>query len=278
MIRSRSAAALLGAIALLTSPWAKAAPDSAQRHLLAADTLYQSLDYERALEEVKLAKSLAPVGEDAIAIQLFEGLLLAELGKRDEAKAAFVSALFQRPDAMLPRKVSPKVQSDFDAVKQEVQAKLAKGVKITGRKLSLAISTLPQLLLRSVETTAEYRIADKFGVAALLGFGTGATLGGERVPNGFEIGGQARVYPVGTFDHGMPIGMQVDYLNAGGAGMLQLGPFIGYKLILGNGFTLDTRLGLLWGPLRNPALAGMALFPIFNINIGWSLLGTAVTE
>lgn len=278
MIRSRLAAALLGTIALLISPWANAEAESAQRHLLAADTLYQSLEYERALEEVKLAKSLAPMGEDAIAIQLFEGLLLAELGRRDEARAAFISALFQRPDAMLPRTVSPKVQSDFDAVKQEVRAKLAKGVRITDRKLSLGISTLPQLVLRSLEATAEWRVADKFGIAALLGFGIGSRIAGTTVPSGFEIGGQVRMYPVGTFDHGMPIGMQIDYVNAGGGGMLQVGPFIGYKLVLGNGFTLDTRAGFVWAPVRSAALNEVSFFPLFNVNVGWSLFGTAVTE
>jgi chemotaxis protein histidine kinase CheA len=95
-----------------------------QRYLLAASHLYENLEYERALEQLASARRFAHGVEDDVIIALYEGLILADLGKQ-EFLAAFKAALFLQPDAKLPVKVSPKVEQDFEAVRAEVRKELA---------------------------------------------------------------------------------------------------------------------------------------------------------
>lgn len=96
-----------------------------QRYLVAASRLYQNLEYERALEQLKRAKQVAHgVAEDAV-IDRYEGLVLFDLGKRDEAMAAFREALYLEPDAPLPVKVSPKITEAYEATRVKVKRELA---------------------------------------------------------------------------------------------------------------------------------------------------------
>jgi tetratricopeptide (TPR) repeat protein len=101
-----------------------------QKYLLSASRLYQGLEYERALEQLKRAKSVAAGVSDDAVIDRYEGIVLFDLGKRDEALAAFKEALYLEPDATLPIKVSPKITEAFEAtrvkVKKELEPILAK--------------------------------------------------------------------------------------------------------------------------------------------------------
>lgn len=95
-----------------------------QKYLLSASRLYQGLEYERALEQLKRAKSVAKGVSDDAAIDRWEGIVLFDLGKRDEAVAAFKEALYLEPDASLPIKVSPKITEAFEATRVKVKKEL----------------------------------------------------------------------------------------------------------------------------------------------------------
>jgi len=274
MFRTLSPSRIIGvtlALALAGSP-ALADVSPVQRHLLAAEALYQQLEYERAMDEIQAAKKLSPSPEESVMLSLYEGILAAELGRRDESRAAFTAALFQRPDAALPGKVSPKVQADFEAVKAEVRAALAKGVRIVNRKLTLSVATVPQLIWRGVELSGEYRFSDRMTGSGIVGFLFGQTAA-------FELGAEGRYYALGDFEHGMPIGLQAVIADLPGSGaFLMAGPFIGYKKVWDSGFSIDLRAGaMLMSSNPIPTWQGR-VFPIFNLNVGWSFFGDVARD
>lgn len=95
-----------------------------ERHLNAAARLYQSLEYERALTQIDLARKQPHSSDQEVALSLYEGIILAESGKQDSSTAAFKSALLVQPDAALPVKVSPKVNALFESVRAQVKKEL----------------------------------------------------------------------------------------------------------------------------------------------------------
>lgn len=95
------------------------------RYLFAAQQLYENLEYERALEQVQKARRQTRSAAEDVRVALWEGLILADLGKRDEALAAFRTALLLDPDAQLPIRVSPKVSRDLSEVRAQVKKELA---------------------------------------------------------------------------------------------------------------------------------------------------------
>jgi flagellar biosynthesis GTPase FlhF len=97
----------------------------AQRYLLAASRLYESLEYERALEQLARAKQASGGIDDDSTIALYEGVLQFELGREDVAKAAWREGLYLKPEATLPVKVSPKISKAFDTLRAQVKAELA---------------------------------------------------------------------------------------------------------------------------------------------------------
>lgn len=104
---------------------AQAQTSDVERYLTAAARLYESLEYERALEQLKRARSSSSGINDDISIALYEGIILAEMGKKEESTAAFKEGLFLNVDAKLPVKVSPKVERDFEVVRQDVKKEMA---------------------------------------------------------------------------------------------------------------------------------------------------------
>ncbi len=118
---------ILWVFVLLPAPaQGQPAPPSAQAdsefqlRMSTAARLYQELEYERALEQLKRARALARGVDQDVTIELYEGIILADMGRREEALAAFKTALLLKPTAQLPVRVSPKVAADFEAVRQEV--------------------------------------------------------------------------------------------------------------------------------------------------------------
>jgi tetratricopeptide (TPR) repeat protein len=95
-------------------------------YVLAAHRLYEELEYESALEELGHARRLSLSTKDAVAISLYEGVILANLGKKEASIVAFKAALVLQPEAKLPMKVSPKVQQQFETVREEVKRERAK--------------------------------------------------------------------------------------------------------------------------------------------------------
>ncbi|WP_147451129.1 tetratricopeptide repeat protein [Corallococcus llansteffanensis] len=95
-----------------------------QPYLLSVRRLYENLEYERALEQLSRAKRLSSGKEEDVLLSLYEGAILADLGRVEESEAAFKAALFVRPEAKLPVLVSPKVEERFEAVRRQVKQKL----------------------------------------------------------------------------------------------------------------------------------------------------------
>jgi hypothetical protein len=94
---------------------------------------------------------------------------------------------------------------------------------------------------------------------------------------------------IGTFDHGMQLGAEVQYLKvarsesnsteiAASAAGFALGPYVGYKLITSVGFTFEGNLGFQYVAARGEASSATAsasasektIIPLLNLNIGWS--------
>jgi hypothetical protein len=114
-----------GLLALGVLPLPAHAQGKFERHLTAAVRLYQSLEYERALTQIELARKLPHSSEQEVELSLYEGIILAESGKQESSAAAFKSALLVQPEAALPVKVSPKVKSLFESVREQVVRELA---------------------------------------------------------------------------------------------------------------------------------------------------------
>jgi hypothetical protein len=83
-------------------------PKELQTYLQAALRLYESLDYEQALEKLARAKSYVRDLEDDAILSFYEGIILADLNLKEQSRAAFRAGLLLKPDARLPMKVSPK--------------------------------------------------------------------------------------------------------------------------------------------------------------------------
>lgn len=103
----------------------------------------------------------------------------------------------------------------------------------------------------------------------------------------FEIGASARYYLIGSFRHGMQVGLEALYLSVSGdmentlavGKGLCVGPFIGYKYIASFGLTVDIQGGAgytLIGASASDDDGNSAsdsdsdVLPILNLNIGWS--------
>lgn len=123
MPRIRALAALFLALAVAST--AHAQSSDAQRYLLAASRLYENLEYERALDQLKKARGVSGGVDDDVAIALYEGVILAEMGKQEDGIAAFKEGLYLKPEAKLPVKVAPKIEQLFLSTKNDVLKELA---------------------------------------------------------------------------------------------------------------------------------------------------------
>ncbi|RKH00948.1 tetratricopeptide repeat protein, partial [Corallococcus sp. CA053C] len=92
-----------------------------QPYLNEALRLYNELDYEQALEQLAQGRSVSEGAADDVSLSLYEGLILAELGRTEASTAAFTAALTLHPEAALPVLVSPKVQQRLEEVRQQVK-------------------------------------------------------------------------------------------------------------------------------------------------------------
>ncbi len=148
--------------------------------------------------------------------------------------------------------------------------------------VSVTISPV-HLVYGLVELTGEKRISDKFGAAAIVGGGVY-----EGIPL-YELGLQARGYPIGSFDHGMQAGLELLWAHGRvrtdgalvTANALSVAPFLGYKLAMNVGFTVDMQAGYALTSssaratstdgTRTAAIAGRPTSGLLlNLNVGWS--------
>ncbi|WP_257458845.1 hypothetical protein [Archangium lipolyticum] len=100
------------------------APNEAARYITAAERLYEALEYERALEQLAQARRQPRSLAEDVRISLFEGLILADMGRRVEARTSFKTALLLDPQARLPVRTSPKVEQEFEELREAVRKEL----------------------------------------------------------------------------------------------------------------------------------------------------------
>ena len=155
------------------------------------------------------------------------------------------------------------------------------------RTVYLSISPL-HLLAPIVELTGEVRLHRHIGVAAIGGYGS-IKVDGYRPFKVWEVGGQFVGYPVGHFDHGMQLGLEVLYagvstdenikVSSATANGLATGPFIGYKLATRVGFSFNVQAGVEYvfasadakAPTGATATAAQqTIIPLINLQAGWS--------
>ena len=107
--------------ALAVSMPARAQSPEVKKYLNAAVTLYENLEYEKALKQIQRAKTKSTGASDDARIALYEGIVLADMGKEDKALNAFKTGLSMEPEAKLPLEVSPKVEKVFVKARENVQ-------------------------------------------------------------------------------------------------------------------------------------------------------------
>jgi tetratricopeptide (TPR) repeat protein len=104
---------------------ARAQSPEVRKYLNAATTLYENLEYEKALKQLKKARSRAAGPDDEAKVGLLEGIVLVDLGKEQDALTAFKTAFSIDLEAKLPLEVSPKVQAVAERARESVRKLLA---------------------------------------------------------------------------------------------------------------------------------------------------------
>lgn len=110
-------------LTLMSLPSAHAAAPAGgdiQSQIEEANRLYENLEYEQALEQIRTARRSSPTEDDRITLQLYEGIFLCELGKLDKGGEVFESALRAYPVAQLPISVPPKVARLFESRREKI--------------------------------------------------------------------------------------------------------------------------------------------------------------
>lgn len=120
---------LLVSLLMMVAPRGALAASDFDRYFSAAVSLYENLEYERALEQLGRAKKLASGVAQDVAVAVHEGLIYADLGNRDASRAAFHTALSLDPEAKLPSLAPPKVKREFEAVRTRVRKDMARRAK-----------------------------------------------------------------------------------------------------------------------------------------------------
>lgn len=107
-------------LSLLALP-ALAASEDVRKYLRSATQMIETFKYDQALAQLKKAKQKSAGPEDDKEIALYEGVVLAEMGKADKSEAAFETALSLDLKASLPFEVSPKVDGIFKKARAKVE-------------------------------------------------------------------------------------------------------------------------------------------------------------
>lgn len=108
-------------------PASARAQDEFNRYFTAAVRLYKSLEYERALDQLRRASRLDLTIDQDVSVAILEGIIQADMGKREASSVAFRTALLLDPEAKLPFKVAPKMMRDFEEIRARVRKELAEG-------------------------------------------------------------------------------------------------------------------------------------------------------
>ncbi|MBZ4417061.1 tetratricopeptide repeat protein [Myxococcus sp. RHST-1-4] len=166
-LRGTSARALLLGVALML-PGLALAQNSAsiatavegqeagfRARLQTAARLYEELEYEQSLEALFHAKAQARSDEDRVQVALYRGIVLADLGQRPQSLTAFREALSLNLDARLPVRVSPKVERDFENVREELRSTRAAEARAQSRPRTLPSPHEPSNTDRPVQSSEQ---------------------------------------------------------------------------------------------------------------------------
>ena len=116
--------ALLVLMLCLALP-AAAQSKEVKKFLNAAITLYENLEYEKALKQIGKAKAKATGPDDEAKVALLEGVVLADMGHEEKALTAFKTGFGIDLEGKLPVDVSPKVQAVAEKARANVRKLLA---------------------------------------------------------------------------------------------------------------------------------------------------------
>ena len=183
-------------------------------------------------------------------------------------------------DSGLPVFVQPGAPTTRDVVVKEKEQTPEENEETHRVALTFSLARaflLPAVVPGNVKDTALYEGTIELKVFERLSVAVIGGVGGFDVPlsqlaenvhvNGKELGGQARIYVLGDFDHGLTLGgeylrvwAEADPINVAavpppplpaGTGVLTgeatltgLGGFVGYKVTAGFGLTFDAKLGV----------------------------------
>ena len=109
---------------VLTAP-AFAQNAEVKKYMNTAITLYENLEYEKALKQLKSARGKASGPDDEAKVSLLEGIVLADMGREEKALNLFKTAFSVDLEAKLPVEVSPKVQAIAEKARANVRKMLA---------------------------------------------------------------------------------------------------------------------------------------------------------
>jgi tetratricopeptide (TPR) repeat protein len=115
----------LALVVALTSLTAAAQGAEVKKYFNAAVTLYENLEYEKALKQLGKAKAKATGPDDEAKVSLLEGIVLADMGREEKALAAFKAGFSIDLEAKLPLEVGPKVQAVAEKARANVRKLLA---------------------------------------------------------------------------------------------------------------------------------------------------------
>ncbi len=98
-------------------------PPQINAHLQAAKRLYQKLDLDAAMAELKEAENDARAKDNEdqlVQVLIYKGLIYADLGKANDMSEHFKRALAMRPWAEMPPETSPRIAKQFADSRREL--------------------------------------------------------------------------------------------------------------------------------------------------------------
>ena len=152
--------AAIGAVLAFSMP-AHAQSAEVKKYLNAAVTLYENLEYEKALKQIQRAKTKSTGASDDARIALYEGIVFADMGKEEKALNAFKTGLSMEPEAKLPLEVSPKVEKVFKRALENVQRMLGPQLDKQREEERLRVEAEKQVELEKQRIAEEQRKKDE---------------------------------------------------------------------------------------------------------------------
>jgi tetratricopeptide (TPR) repeat protein len=138
-------ALLLAAAAMAAEDKPQAPPAQGNTHLAAAVRLYQKLDLDAALAELKEAEVAAKDNEDeTVQVFVYRGLIFSDTGKSNDATDMFKRALAIRPWAELPADTSPRVVKVFSDARKSIWG-TASNLKPPQKKRTASPTPAPEM-------------------------------------------------------------------------------------------------------------------------------------